>query len=515
MDDMNKKRTFRDFLPTRRRLIQVYAALLYNANLKGWIKGEIYTGNTKALCVPGLNCYSCPGAVGACPLGALQNALASTGNRAPYYVLGIIMLFGLTLGRTICGYLCPMGLIQELLYKIPTPKLPKSRWTRYLSWTKYVVLAVFVVAIPLYYVPQHIPVPGFCKYICPAGTFEGAVGLLSNPVNEPRLSMLGVLFTRKFIIMALIFGGSVFVYRIFCRFLCPLGAIYGLFNRINLIGVKVEETKCTHCGLCVGCCGMDVKRVGDHECINCGRCVSACPTGAISIRAGSIPLLEHPRVEAPKRDKLRRNRAIAWCAALAVLAGAVAYFNIPRGEEAPETPPVSEPDAPTAPDTPDTPVTPDEPDAPDTPEEPETPDVPVGSEVGMLGPDFTASIYGGGEFDLADTRGRVTVINFWATWCGPCVKELPNFQALQEAYPDVAVIAIHSDLVTDDVEAFLAQYDYTIPFALDESGIIAAYGGSAMLPQTVILDQNGVIVYNTVGSVTYELLESVVAPLME
>ena len=67
--------------PTKRRLIQVYAALLYNAHAKGFIQGDIYTGPIKNLCVPGLNCYSCPGAIGACPLGALQNALAATGSR--------------------------------------------------------------------------------------------------------------------------------------------------------------------------------------------------------------------------------------------------------------------------------------------------------------------------------------------------------------------------------------------------------------------------------------------------
>ena len=75
-------------------MIQLYAALLFNAHLKGFIKGDIYTGKTKYACVPGLNCYSCPGAVGACPLGALQNALASSGHRAGFYVLGIIMLYG-------------------------------------------------------------------------------------------------------------------------------------------------------------------------------------------------------------------------------------------------------------------------------------------------------------------------------------------------------------------------------------------------------------------------------------
>ena len=155
--------------PSKRRLIQLYAFLLYNANIKGIIRGELYTGDTKYMCVPGLNCYSCPGAVGACPLGALQNALASSGTRAPYYIIGILVLFGLLFARTICGFLCPVGMGQELLYKIRTPKLKKSRVTRILSYLKYVILLVFVGIIPLMYAQQSVPLPSFCKFICPAG----------------------------------------------------------------------------------------------------------------------------------------------------------------------------------------------------------------------------------------------------------------------------------------------------------------------------------------------------------
>ena len=162
--------------PSTRRLIQLYSALLHNAHLKGFVDGEIYRGAAKYACVPGLNCYSCPGAVGACPLGALQNALASSGHRAGWYAAGVLLLFGVTLGRTVCGWLCPFGLIQELLHKIPTFKIRKSRLTRALSLLKYLVLAVFVVAIPLWYGLAHgVPVPGFCKYLCPAGTFTGLV----------------------------------------------------------------------------------------------------------------------------------------------------------------------------------------------------------------------------------------------------------------------------------------------------------------------------------------------------
>ena len=112
--------------PTARRLAQLYAALLYNAYLRGFIEGRIFVGSTKAVCVPGFNCYSCPAAIGACPLGALQNALNASGHTAPWYILGILCLYGVMLGRTICGWFCPLGLIQELIHRIPTPKVKKN-----------------------------------------------------------------------------------------------------------------------------------------------------------------------------------------------------------------------------------------------------------------------------------------------------------------------------------------------------------------------------------------------------
>jgi len=388
----------KDHLPTQRRLIQLYAALLYNAHAKGFITGNIYTGKTKAMCLPGFNCYSCPCAVGACPLGALQNALAASGSRTPAYVLGILMLFGLTLGRTICGFLCPVGLMQELLYKIPTPKVKKGRLTRALSWLKYVILAVFVVIIPLWYALQKYPVPAFCKYICPVGTFEGAVGLLANPVNADKFSMLGILFTRKFVILIAIAVACVFIYRAFCRFLCPLGAIYGLFAKVALIGVKVDMPSCTDCGRCVGHCKMDVKHVGDHECIHCGECIDVCPTKAISFKAGRY-VLHGPQIEAApasEQKKVRRNRRFAWAVALLLLAGALVFFNLP-GE--PEPDPV-----------PETVVN----------------NLPVGKEVGMLAPDFTVPVYGGEPFTLSEHRGKTVIVNFWATWCTPCCQELPT-----------------------------------------------------------------------------------------
>ena len=568
----NGKKWLLAHLPTRRRLIQLYAALLYNAHLRGFVEGKIYTGGTKFLCVPGLNCYSCPGAVGACPLGSLQNALASSRSRAPFYALGMLMLFGLVLGRVVCGFLCPFGLIQEWIHKLPVPKLRKGRVTRALSYVKYVLLALLVVLIPLYYAAQRFPLPAFCKYICPAGMLEGAVTLLAHPENEGLFSMLGELFTGKFAILAAVLAACAFVYRAFCRFLCPLGAVYGFFCRIALLGVKVDPDLCTNCGLCVRKCPMDVRRVGDHECIHCGACIGECPTKAIRWRGAR-------KGRAPRRWV----RIAAWCAALAVLAGAIWFFNKPEttggevqpqaavsaspavdGEEATAIPGRMAADADNAPQV----MVPGRADEANLTEATAIPGregeanlteatavpgradeanlteataVPgraaadgadpagadgevsglfaaaTGSEVGMQCPDFTVPLYGGGEFHLSEARGKVVVLNFWATWCSPCCAELPYFEQLWENYPDdVALVAIHSSLVTDDVPSYIEEMGYEMPFALDETGeVIASLGGSTMLPQTVILDREGTIVYNRIGSVTYEDLEQWVLLAME
>ncbi len=274
----------------KRRLIQLYSALLYNAHLKGFAEGQIYTGALKAVCVPGLNCYSCPGAAFACPLGALQNAVTASADRPAFYVVGLLLLFALLLGRVVCGFLCPFGLLQELLHRLPTKKVQKSPLTRKLSRVKYGILLVFVLAIPAWFSLRRLPLPAFCKYICPAGTLEGAVLLLLHPANGALRAMAGGLFRWKLLLLALILAACVFVFRAFCRFLCPLGAFYGLLSRLALLGVRVDAARCTDCGACVRVCPTDIRRVGDSECVHCGACMTVCPEKAISFRAGKIVL---------------------------------------------------------------------------------------------------------------------------------------------------------------------------------------------------------------------------------
>ena len=126
---------------SKRRYTQLIAAVLYNCNIRGFAGGTIYKGAAKGLCAPGLNCYSCPGATLACPLGSLQSGLLSSRYRFSYYVLGTILLMGILFGRLICGFLCPFGLVQDLMYKIPIRKvLRRIPGDRYLRYIKYAVL---------------------------------------------------------------------------------------------------------------------------------------------------------------------------------------------------------------------------------------------------------------------------------------------------------------------------------------------------------------------------------------
>ena len=537
MDKIKQETWLRRHRPTTRRLVQVYSALLYNAHLKGFITGEIYRGKTKAVCVPGFNCYSCPGAVGACPLGSIQNALASAGHRAGWYVLGILLLYGVILGRTVCGWFCPLGWLQELLHKIPTPKIKKSAVTRTLTWLKYILLAVFVIALPLWYgLAYNVPLPAFCKYICPAGTLEGAIGLL--PTNLDFFSMLGILFTRKFVILLIIALACVFCYRSFCRFICPLGAIYGLFNRFNIVGVKVDANRCNQCGACVRHCEMDIRRVGDHECINCGKCMEHCSQGAISVRAGKILLkgLEIPGKE-PAPEERRKQKALGRILggiALAVLCFALLWYNVldpavRKAEVQPTTPQPAETQAaeevttaepqpaetqaaepqPTAAQAAETAAS-EQAEAPTEAEKRWESSAPIGYEVGQQLEDFTVECLNGSTFHLADARGKIVFLNLWATWCTPCKQELPYFNALAQEKEDAVVLAIHSPFITDDPAGYLAGKEYTIPFAVDseDERLFKIVHGSATLPQTIVLNRSGEVVYNKVGSVTKEVLEA-------
>ncbi len=491
--------------PSKRKLIQLYTALLFNANLKGFVSGNIYKGNTKKFCAPGINCYSCPGAISACPLGSLQGSF-SADRSTLYYVAGILVLYGVLFGRMICGWFCPFGLIQELLHKIPTPKLRKGPVTRILSYFKYVVLVFFVFIVPVAYAFKDTPLPAFCKYICPAGTLEGGIGLLSNKVNASYFSMLGPLFTWKFLILVSIVVGSVFVFRLFCRFICPLGALYGLFHRFSIFGIKINKPACTGCNLCISHCKMDVLHVGDQECISCGECIDVCPTKAITWKGTSIFLRANETTgDSPYEtleqhgEKMKKRRfivrGVVGTLMIAFLIGVlISYWKDNSGA------PVKVPEQST--------------------------DIPRGNQIGDLCYNYDLEIITpeGISTETIDptSTGKITIINFWGTWCTPCVNELPYFDQIASEYADsVTVVAIHTELKFETAPEYIGKYyaDSNIIFAKDYgAGFIGGYysslGGRDAYPYTVILDEDAIVSAMFVSSLTYDDLKTVVEELL-
>jgi thiol-disulfide isomerase/thioredoxin/NAD-dependent dihydropyrimidine dehydrogenase PreA subunit len=318
---------------------------------------------------------------------------------------------------------------------------------------------------------------------------EGGIGLLSNAVNESYFSMLGPLFTWKFALMVSILVGSVFIFRLFCRFICPLGALYGLFNKLSYFGIHVNKDKCTSCGMCHTHCKVDIKHPGDQECISCGECVDVCPTKAISWKGPKI-LLKPNEGAAPKKDTKRLVvRIISAVIMLAVLIGAIGYYWNQEDTTNPD---------------------------------PGITSAERGNAVGDLCYDYDLELVdengGSGEYYDPTESGKITIINFWGTWCTPCVNELPYFERIAEEYSDtVDVIAIHSSVSKETAPEYIGKYykDSALMFSWDGGeGFTGEYytalGGRGTYPYTVILDENGIIVASFISSVEYEQLKEVV-----
>lgn len=364
------------------------------------------------------------------------------------------------------------------------------------------------------------------------------MGLLSNQVNESLLSMLGPLFTWKFLLLVSFMVACVFIYRCFCRFFCPLGALYGLFNKISFVGVKVETSKCTDCGICTGKCKMDIKHVGDHECISCGECISACPTKAIQWKGSKWTLPENEigdssgmspeeiaaaeaALEAKNARIAKRNKAVkitAGVAMAALLVGALVYYNYDYvaealfGEE--ETLPATL-DEETQAEPLGTEDTSDSSDATQAEPLPE-----VGVNEGNLCYPMDIELFGedgslGNEvFNAGELSGdQITVLNFWFTTCGPCLEELPDFERIAGEYADtVDVIAIHSQTRVD-VPAWLAENypDSAMKFGYDaDNAYYDKLISVGTYPATVVLDEDGVIIAKFVRKVHYDELKAII-----
>jgi ferredoxin-type protein NapH len=218
---------------------------------------------------PGLHCYACPLSVTVCPIGLMQNLIVF--GTPPFFWLGAILAYGVFAGRGFCGWFCPFGTLNDLL------AFRKARISRTFSFGKFIVLAGTVLAAWAFADTM------FCK-ICPAASIEASIPYLIlgvAKVNRPFLVHLGTL--------AGTLGGMVLISRFWCRYLCPMGGLLALFNRVSLLHLRLDETRCTACGACTSACPMGLEphtEHDDHNCIKCGACVEGCPMSALSLRYG-------------------------------------------------------------------------------------------------------------------------------------------------------------------------------------------------------------------------------------
>lgn len=273
----------RDSWEIRRKIIQIAAFGYSNTYLHNFVGGQLYKGKWKQFCNPGMNCYSCPAARLSCPIGAMQAVSGSMNFNMSFYVTGFVLAVGVLFGRAVCGYVCPFGLIQELLYKIPSPK--KRLWKGF-TYVKYVLLVFLVLLFPAAVTNElGMGAPAYCEYICPVGTLEGGLPLLAA---HPELrKTIGALFSVKAFILALTLIGCIVICRFFCKVMCPLGAIYGILNKISFYHMEVDKEKCISCGKCHIVCPMDVNpaEITDSaECIRCGKCTACCPKEALALK---------------------------------------------------------------------------------------------------------------------------------------------------------------------------------------------------------------------------------------
>ncbi len=284
----------------KRRAVQLVSTFLTNSYFYGIFAGQIiYRGPLKYFCVPSFNCYSCPLAVFACPIGAMQAVAAGMTYQIGLYAIGIVGAVGAVVGRMACGWICPFGLLQEFLYKIPSPKF---RIPKFLTYAKYVFLLVFVLLLPALLVNEFgIGEPYFCKLICPAGTLEGGIPL---PLLDPMLrSQLGGIYILKISILVFFLGWMVVSHRAFCRTTCPLGAIYSFFNRFSLFSMSWDAVTCTKCDKCLEHCPMGHKvyeKPNSGNCIRCLKCRDNCPAGSVAFSHRKLHLPVPEEVTADK-----------------------------------------------------------------------------------------------------------------------------------------------------------------------------------------------------------------------
>ena len=268
-------------LQLKRWITQIF--FLFGANL-----GAL--GIKTGFCYPFFYCNSCPAATSSCPIRALEIGVKDTNWRLILYPMLIIGSVGVIFGRAVCGWACPIGLLQRATGKVPRylkekfpvlKKLNGSYLDISLRYVKYIIL-IYLVFVTVHFI-------GFMfTNICPVGFL---VGTIPVDILYPGEYVPNNYFDWKFRIFILFMILIFVVERGWCRYFCPVGAMLAPFNKISMYHMDVDKSKCVHCNVCSDVCpmGIDVPEMNrDPECILCGKCVSKCPKSIINLRRPSL-----------------------------------------------------------------------------------------------------------------------------------------------------------------------------------------------------------------------------------
>jgi polyferredoxin len=281
---------------SRQRISQVAFSVLYNSYIYGFFQATIYQGRFKLIPCAGFNCHSCPSAVTTCPIGALQLFASFGAYHVSFYVIGFLGMIGAVGGRIVCGWACPFGLLQDLVAKIPLRKFSVPRSLEKIKFI-IVIAVVFVLAGRTFE-------PWFCKAVCPAGTLQAGIPLLL--LNADLRQLIGPLFYMKLSVLLMMIVAMMVIKRPFCRLICPLGAIYALFNRISVFSVRVDANACVRCDVCYRECPVSLRIYavppGVSSCVRCYRCIKNCPVNAVSLHNGlrAETTVRKPHTETPQ-----------------------------------------------------------------------------------------------------------------------------------------------------------------------------------------------------------------------
>jgi len=233
----------------------------------------------------GLNCQACELAWMGCPMGMTQRYIID--NRFPFYVLGVLMLIGVTIGRWACGWLCPMGLVLDLVNKGCKHKYEPPEWMRYIKYIYLVGLAVLAALTGTIF---------FCRYLC----FGAILGIIPYWLTWQTVSFVWLFYHLGVFSFYLTF--SYFTHgRAWCRYFCPLGAALSITGFFSMIRTHYNWVWCTKCEACKKVCPMGLDPMKSAtvknrlECIKCGRCAKKCPNKCLTV--GPAPLFTPGKTE--------------------------------------------------------------------------------------------------------------------------------------------------------------------------------------------------------------------------